>query len=321
MDMFKMTDTKTENEEPPSTTASTPEAVPVHPDEKKIRTKGLIEKVKTLFSKDRHETTLREAIEEFMDEAEENGDTPSVIAHERLLISNILKIRDMTVIDVMIPRADIVAVDINTSSQDLFALLTERQFSRLPVYRNSLDNVIGTLHIKDLLASVAAGKKTPIADLVRDVPIVSPAMSVLDLLLMMKKIKKHMVMVVDEFGGIDGLVTIGDVIEAIVGEIEDEYDHEEQPQMIDEKDGSIFADARVDLEEFEERFGRIIPEDDQDDIDTLGGLVCAIAGRVPARGEILTHKDTGIIFEILDADPRRVNRLRIKNIPNFAELH
>lgn len=189
MDMFKMTDTKTENEEPPSTTASTPEAVPVHPDEKKIRQKGLIEKVKTLFSKDRHETTLREAIEEFMDEAEENGDTPSVIAHERLLISNILKIRDMTVIDVMIPRADIVAVDINTSSQDLFALLTERQFSRLPVYRNSLDNVIGTLHIKDLLASVAAGKKTPIADLVRDVPIVSPAMSVLDLLLMMKKSK------------------------------------------------------------------------------------------------------------------------------------
>jgi len=119
---------------------------------------------------------------------------------------------------------------------------------------------------------------------------------------------------VDEFGGIDGLVTIGDVIEAIVGEIDDEHDLDDDPQMLEVEDGVVVADARVDLEEFEERFGMFLSDEEREEIDTLGGLVFTIAGRVPVRGEILTH-ECGMVFEIIDADPRKINRLRIRDIP------
>jgi len=139
-------------------------------------------------------------------------------------------------------------------------------------------------------------------------------MPVLDLLLMMKQMRRHMALVVDEFGGIDGHVTINDVIESIVGEIEDEYDRDDEPTLIQNRDGSIMIDARYDIEEFEEKFGRLLTDEEREDNDTLGGLVFEIAGRVPARGEILTHP-SGMVFEIVDADPRRVNRLLIKNIP------
>ena len=148
----------------------------------------------------------------------------------------------------------------------------------------------------------------------RDVPIISPAMHVLDLLLMFRQMKKHMALVVDEYGGIDGLVTIGDVIESIVGEIDDEYDVDDDPIIQENADGSVSVDARLDLDEFEEHFGRIISEEDRDDIETMGGLIYALAGRIPARGEILTHP-SGMLFEVVDADLRRVNKLLIKNIP------
>jgi CBS domain containing-hemolysin-like protein len=129
-----------------------------------------------------------------------------------------------------------------------------------------------------------------------------------------------MALVVDEFGGIDGLVTIGDIIEAIIGEIDDEYDKNNHPKILEHSDGSVIADGRVDIEEFEERFGSLFTEEEHEDADTLGGLVFTLAGRVPARGEVLLH-DTGIEFEILDADPRRIQRLKIRNIPegNFID--
>ncbi|MEM6781273.1 MAG: transporter associated domain-containing protein, partial [Pseudomonadota bacterium] len=145
-----------------------------------------------------------------------------------------------------------------------------------------------------------------------------PSMPVLDLMLQMRQSKKHMAMVIDEYGGIDGLVTIGDVLEAIVGEIDDEFDLDEHPEMIERNDGSVLADARVDIDEFEERYGELLTEEERNDIDTLGGLVFSVAGRIPARGEVLKH-DSGIVFEILDADPRRINRLRIKNIPEKTD--
>jgi CBS domain containing-hemolysin-like protein len=294
------------------TSRTTNDSIQDHPQ------KGIINYLKSVF-KIKTEHTLREALEEYIEEVEENGETTSSIeVHERLLLSNILKVRDLTVVDVMIPRADIASIDIETSQKDLLALLAERQFSRFPVFRDSLDNVIGTIHIKDIIAHLASSKRIEIEDLVREVPIVSPAMHVLDLLLMMRKMKKHLALVVDEFGGIDGLVTIGDVIEAIVGEVDDEYEHEEKAEMKDIGDGSVVADGRVDIEEFEEKYGEVVSEDEREDIDTLGGLVSAIAGRVPARGEVLSHT-SGITFEIIDADPRRVNRLRIRNIPKSDE--
>jgi len=275
---------------------------------------GLFQWVKNIV-KSKSDVSLRETIEEYIDAAEKRDEPiTSVTTHERALISNILKIRDHSAVDVMIPRADIFAIDISTSQKELLSLLAEKQFSRIPVYRDSLDDIVGTLHIKDIIECLAKGKMIDIEDLIRDVPIVSPSMHVLDLLLMMKQMKKHMALVVDEFGGIDGLVTVNDVIESIVGEIEDEYDHDDEPEIKKNTDGSLLADARYDVDKFEEQYGRVMTDEERQDIDTLGGLVFALAGRVPARGEILTHS-SGMIFEIVDADPRRVNRLLIKNIP------
>ncbi len=262
----------------------------------------------------KNETSLREAFEEYFEELDDNMEG-TISAQERNLIGNVLKLRDLTAGDVMIPRADIVSIEVNISKNELMKLLAEKQFSRLPVYRDTLDDIIGTIHIKDILARMATGKPVKIKELVREVPIVSPAMPVLDLMMQMRLNRKHMVLVVDEYGGIDGLITIGDLIEAIIGELEDEFGTEVQPVIEELPDGSLKADARFDIDEFEERFGEVLSEDERDDIDTLGGLVFSLAGRIPARGEVLTH-DSGMVFEVLDADPRRIKCLRIRNIPD-----
>jgi magnesium and cobalt transporter len=283
-------------------------------DSKASESKGILRRLTGLFRGKHEANNLRDAVEEYIEEGvarEEDDD--SIDAHERALLSNILKLRDLTVVDVMIPRADIIAVDISMSQKDLLSLLAEKQYSRIPVYRDNMDDIIGTIHIKDILASLAAGKRVEMEELMRSAPIVSPAMQVLDLLLMMRQRRKHMALVVDEYGGIDGLVTIGDVIEAIVGEIDDEYDQDDDPQIITNKDGTITADGRYDIEEFEEEYGSLLEEDEDDEVDTIGGYLLFMAGRIPTRGEILTH-DSGVVFEVLDADPRRVNRVIIKNV-------
>lgn len=281
-----------------------------HTDEEKT---GLLDWVKDFFKPKRDANNLREAIEEYIEEMDDE-ESVSVGAHERALISNILKLRDLTVLDVMVPRADIVSIDIDTSHEDLLKLLEDKQFSRIVVYRDTLDEVVGTIHIKDIVAHLAQDKSFVISDLVRDVPIISPSLPILDLLLHIQQSKKHMALVIDEFGGIDGLVTIGDVIESVLGEVEDEFEQDTGPQFETKADGSVIADARADIEDFIECFGDVLTPEDIEDNDTLGGLVFSIAGRIPARGEILKHS-SGIIFEILDADPRKVARLRIKNIP------
>ncbi len=268
--------------------------------------------LKQIF-KQKPDSTLRETIEELIEEPE-NFEHDPASAHERILLSNILKLRDISVVDVMVPRAEIIALNIDTPQEELFALLAEGQFSRIPVYRETLDDVLGTIHIKDILSALAKNEAISIHNLMSDVPIVSPAMPIPDLGWKRKKTRRHMAMVVDEYGGIDGLVTLGDVIESIVGEIDDEHDTEEPPAITQESDGSLIADARLDIEEFEECYGKILSEEEREESDTLGGLVFSIAGRIPARGEILTH-DSGMIFEVLEAGPRRINRLRIRNIP------
>lgn len=283
-----------------------------HPEQKR----GFFSTLKSkIFKPKNGSDTLREAIEEYMVELEENTDTPTIAQHERVLISNVLKLRDMTVTDVMIPRADIAAVDISTPEEDLMDFLSEKQFSRLPIYQETLDNILGSVHIKDILSTTAGKKPLDIKSILRPVPIVSPSLPVLDLLLKMQRDKKHMVFVVDEYGGIDGLVTIGDVIEAIVGEFDDEFDHEETVQIVKCPDGSVLADARVDIDDFEEEFGDILLDEEREEVDTLGGLVFYTASRIPARGEVIRHENSGMVFEILEADQRRVGRLRIRNIP------
>ncbi|MCD8493889.1 MAG: hemolysin family protein [Alphaproteobacteria bacterium] len=274
--------------------------------------------LKKLFGK-KPDTNLREALEEYIENQEEDASQAdqSVTEEERDIIANVLELQDTTVKNIMIPRADIAGIECHDTQQEVFALLGEKQYSRFPVYKETLDDILGTIHIKDIISCLARGEKLVVRDLVRDVPIVSPSMRVLDLLRQMRETRKHMALVVDEFGSIDGLVTVGDIVEAIIGEIDDEYDPEEGLEMTLKPDGSVIADARVYLEEFEDHFGITLGEEDKEDNDTLGGLVFSIAGRVPERGEILTH-DNGMIFEVLEADGRRVNRVRISNIPGLT---
>jgi magnesium and cobalt transporter len=276
---------------------------------------GLVTWVRSLLpSKSVNDDSLRDAIEELIEE-EDDSPQSAVARHERKLISNILQLRDLPVSKVMVPRANIVAIDIAAPREDLVSLLAEKPHSRIPVFKGDLDNVVGFVHIKDIVAHISDGNPFELKDIMRDVLVVSPAMRVMDLLLQLRQSKVHIAFVVDEFGGIDGLITIGDLIEAIVGEIDDEYDFDIDPEMIERPDGTAIADARYPLKSFEAKYGNVFAEDEENEkIDTLGGLVTAIAGHVPSRGEIIRHA-SGIEFEILDADPRRVTRVRIRHLP------
>lgn len=266
--------------------------------------------------KGRSDATLRDAIEELIEEPADSQD--ALGAGEKLLLGNILKLRGRAVVDVMVPRVDIIAVDVETPLPELIRRFADDAHSRMPVYRENLDDVLGMVHIKDVLSLVAGQKRAELKDVLREVPIVAPSMPVLDLLLQMRESRQHMALVVDEFGGIDGLVTIEDLVEEIVGEIEDEHDDEESPPLIERPDGSLLADARVSIEDFEAKVGPVLTDEEREDIDTLGGLVVSLAGRVPGRGELLRHA-SGIEFEVVDADPRRLKRLRVRNAPRRGE--
>jgi CBS domain containing-hemolysin-like protein len=264
----------------------------------------------------RNDSDIREALAGYIDENENEGELDQVARHERVLISNVLKLHDLTVYDVMVPRAEITAIDVESSYQQIINLILEKQHSRIPIYRDKLDNVIGFVHLKDLLNKNHGQGAFDLSAIIRDLPILSPSLPVLDLLMQMKQTKRHMAVVIDEYGGIDGLVTIEDLTEAIVGEIDDEFDEEDEPSLvIKPEDGTIIADARIAIEDLEREvdiyFGT---EEELDDIDTLGGYITNKIGRVPARGEVLRDQQNSVIFEIIDADPRRINRVRIRKL-------
>jgi CBS domain containing-hemolysin-like protein len=261
------------------------------------------------------EGSLRDAIEELIEESEGEPDGTPLGRDESSLLLNILKLGDLTAYDVMVPRADIVAVPADITLDGLVRALVSQGHSRLPIFRDTLDDVIGMVHIKDVLACVAGDRAYSLPSIAREVLFVAPSMRALDLLLQMRLSRVHMALVVDEFGGIDGLVTIEDVVEEIVGDIEDEHDVAEGPKLVARPDGTLVADARTTIEEFEEKVGPVLTaEEREQDIDTLGGLVFSLTGRVPSRGELISHP-SGIAFEVLDADPRRVKRLRVRNLP------
>jgi CBS domain containing-hemolysin-like protein len=261
----------------------------------------------------RNGDTVREELEELIEEREE--DEEPIDPHERTLIGNILKLHELVAADVMVQRVDIVGVEIDTPFEEVVRLFVDQGHSRFPVYRETLDDVVGMVHVKDLLPYVADRRAVRLAKIIRKVLFVPPSMPVLDLLLQMRLSRVHMAMVVDEFGGIDGLVTIEDLIEEIVGEIEDEHDDAYAPKLIDRVDGSAIADARTRIEDFEARCGfKVLPPESEEEVETLGGLVFTLAGRVPQRGEVIEHP-SGLSFEVLDADPRRVKRLRVRGLP------
>ena len=281
---------------------------------------GLWHRLCRLFRRRNGDTQLRDTIEEIIGEIEETGPeaegAAAIGSHERVLLSNILALRHVTAYDVMVPRADIVSVSLDTSIDKLAAIMSEAAHSRVPVYRENLDDVVGMAHIKDVLKHTKSKTPVELSTILRTVSIVAPSMRALDLLLEMRLSRVHMALVVDEFGGIDGLITIEDLIEEVVGEIEDEHDVAEGPKLSERPDGSVIADARATIEEFEALVGPVLSEEERaDDIDTLGGLVSYLADRVPTRGELIVHEASGIGFEVMEADPRRVKRVRVRNLP------
>src|SRR6516162_1991693 len=267
-----------------------------------------------LIRRPRDGESLRETIDEMIEEPSTEDPHP-LSAHERILIGNILKVHGRTAADVMVPRIDIVALDVETPFPEVVKCMVEQGHSRVPVYRETLDDVIGFIHVKDVLAPVADRQQTKLAPILRKVLFVAPSLPTLDLLVQMRQSRTHIAMVVDEFGGIDGLVTIEDLIEEIVGEIEDEHDVADRPSLFERADGSLIADARTPIETLEAYRGAPLRQGaDQEEVDTLGGLVSGLAGRVPKRGEVIVHP-SGIEFEVLDADPRRIKRLRVRGLP------
>ncbi|WP_372003230.1 hemolysin family protein [Tistrella mobilis] len=260
-------------------------------------------------SRDRDE--LRESLVELAERIEgEEEEREALDPAERQLVTNVLKLGDLTVEDVMVPRADIIAIEISTPIDAALHAMAEAGHSRLPVYRGTLDELVGMVHIKDVVGRLGETGTLESPGLVREVLFEAPSRRVLDLLNRMRTTRIHLAIVVDEYGGTDGLVTIEDLVEQIVGEIEDEHDDLQQPRLEEVEDGVFEADARLDVEELEARLDRVLVDDDED-VDTLGGLVFALTGRVPAAGETVEHP-AGLVFEVLDADPRRIKRLRIR---------
>lgn len=226
--------------------------------------------------------------------------------------------------EVMTPRADIVAIEASATLGETARLFADSQHSRLPIYRETLDDPIGFVHVKEVMAllapnaeGVATGKFTDriLARVKRDILFVPPSTSLPSLLLTMKSRRIHLALVIDEYGGTDGLVSIEDIVEQIVGDIEDEHDIADSHRILGRPGGVYEVDGRVSVEEVEAKVGaKLGLADHEDDVETVAGLSAALASRVPQRGEIL-HHPAGFDFEVLDADPRRVKRLRIKPAP------
>jgi CBS domain containing-hemolysin-like protein len=282
-----------------------------------------------------HPASIREELEDALNA--EPGEAPDFSAGERTLLRNILALREIRVGDVMVPRADIVAIEEEVSLAELLAVFRRAEHSRLPVFRETLDEPRGLVHIKDVLAHLTIGAvtdpgsppaatraadidlgkvdlsvKLSEAGLVRSVLYVPDSMRAVDLLADMQATRNHLALVIDEYGGVDGLLTIEDIIETIVGDIEDEHDHEPGPSIVQMVDGSFVADARTSLEDAVAIVGPGLASPAMiEEVDTLGGLLVMLAGRVPAVGERL---ETGgdLVIEVVEADPRRIKRVRIE---------
>lgn len=302
---------------------------PGHAEDERAKGGGIIERLRHAFGL--HSPSIRADIEEALDnEARPDGEfTPQ----ERAILRNVLALHELRVSDIMIPRADIIAIGVEAPLREVLALFRSAAHSRLPVYGDTLDDPRGMVHIRDLVDHLAAraegggeGEALPAlapgaadlsrsvaaAGIMRPVLFIPPSMPALDLLVRMQATRTHMALVIDEYGGTDGLVSIEDVVEMIVGDIEDEHDEEEPPPIVESSPGAFTVDGRAEVAEVFARAGWPAPASDDDEVDTMGGLVVRLAGRVPARGEIVADDAAGIEYEVLEADPRRVKTLRLR---------
>ena len=266
---------------------------------------------KFFLKKNTENNNLKQSIETVLDS--DLKDTEGISKHERLMLLNILKIDDIRSSDIMIPRADIGAVELNDSFEKVLEVFIKEAHSRVPIYEKNLDNIIGMIHIKDLV-NYQNQKRTEtnfLQNLKREILEIPPSMPVLDLLLKMQLTRLHMGIVIDEYGCTDGLVTIEDVIEEITGEIEDEHDEKNLPMLIKSSLNTFEASARIEIDELQKVTNvEFLNSYDNDDVDTLGGLIFSITGRVPQRGEIIKHS-SGTTFEIKDADPMKIKSVKV----------
>jgi CBS domain containing-hemolysin-like protein len=270
--------------------------------------------LKALLFGNEEETSLRDELEAVITEYE-GEETASPVKGdlspiERQMLRNLLHFSEHDVGDVAVPRADIVAISQHASFADLIALIAEAGHSRIPVYADTLDSITGMIHIRDAFAILARGETHPetLEGLIRQPLYVPQSMGVLDLLADMRAKRTHLAIVLDEYSGTDGLVTIEDLVEEIVGNIEDEHDDEPEVLLIPMAHGIWEADARTELEDVAKAIDPKLAEIDSD-VDTLGGLAFVIAGKVPAVGDLLTHEQSGWRIEILAADQKRVTRV------------
>jgi CBS domain containing-hemolysin-like protein len=276
--------------------------------------KGILGRLKRLIGFGQDDQSLREQIEEVIEEHSshsDGADENTISPFERTMLRNMLHFSEHDVDDIMVPRSDIIAIDKSASFAEFVALFAEHGHSRVPVYEGDLDTIIGMVHIKDIFAIMATGEAPPerITAILRQPLFVPESMGVLDLLEAMQRERTHLAIVLDEYSGTEGLVTIEDIFEEIVGDIEDEHDDEPVPQLIAEADGSWLVDARTDLDDIAKSVDARLAEVEED-IDTIGGLAFISAGRVPQVGEIIDH-DSGWRLAILAADDRRVERIRL----------
>ncbi|HEY0267538.1 MAG TPA: hemolysin family protein [Rhizomicrobium sp.] len=275
-----------------------------------------------LTGHDAETAAMRESLEEVIEESER--ESPALEAQERVMLGNLLRFGALKLSDVMVPRAEIIAVDQTIGLADLLTVFREAQHSRLPVFSETLDDPTGLIHVKDVLGllqpepdgAYCLSPDAQMTALIRPILFAPPSMRALDLLLKMQATHTHLALVIDEYGGTDGLVSIEDIIEEIVGDIADE--HDEAPAVIKPDGDGFIADARMELDDFRAQTGHdLLLDDGEEDIDSLGGLVTSLLGRVPQRGEIIVHPN-GAEFQVLEADPRRVRRLRIR-LPDTAK--
>ena len=276
--------------------------------------KNFFKNIKRLTFYKSEKNNFKEAIEDYIDEQEISD--VKLDDGTKKIFTNVIDIRNKYIEDIMIPRADIVAIPDNSSLDDLMALISKCKHSRIPTFSENLDKITGMVHIRDFLSSMQESdkrkiKNIKIKEISRKILFTSPSMKILDLLLKMRSEKIHMSVVVDEYGGTDGLVTIEDLVEEIVGEIEDEHDMVQSPYFKKLSKNSYEVSARMLIEDFEKKTNKNFKSKDKDKIDTLGGMVFSLSERVPERGEIIQNEDKKVEFNIIEADTRKIKRLII----------
>lgn len=258
-----------------------------------------------------HEGSLREAVEEALEEHGEYADAP-VDPEEKNLIQNVLSFGEISVSDVMIPQSEMVTVEYGISREELVKAFVEQRHTRLPVYKGTIDGIAGFLHVKDMVQVLGGGAEFSMEALLREILFVPPSMRIADLLVQMRQSAVHMAIVVDEYGGTSGLVTLEDLFEEIVGEIHDEHDADEgEAPLAWNGGGSVVVDASERIDRLEEALHIALADGEEEDYDTLGGLILSVLGRMPRKGDTAVLKRAGIRFEVLDADERRIDKVRL----------